>query len=69
MVILAMVRRAAAALLVVALLAAPGAGCGQRGALYLRDSPPPGVKPPKPEPYQPVPYPKPAAEDESPARK
>lgn len=22
-------------------------GCGQRGALYLRDNPPPGVKPPK----------------------
>lgn len=33
------------------------AGCGQRGPLYLRDSPPPGVKPAKPEPYRPVPYP------------
>jgi predicted small lipoprotein YifL len=32
--------------------------CGQRGPLYLRDSPPPGVKPPKPEAYKPVPYPK-----------
>ncbi|MGH8705948.1 MAG: LPS translocon maturation chaperone LptM [Burkholderiales bacterium] len=40
------------------------AGCGQKGPLYLRDSPPPGVKPPKPEPYQPVPYPKEAGEDE-----
>lgn len=34
------------------------AACGQKGALYLRDSPPPGVKPPKPEAYKPVPYPK-----------
>lgn len=34
------------------------AGCGQRGELYLRDNPPPGVKPPKTEPtYTPVPYP------------
>jgi len=33
------------------------AGCGQKGPLYLRDSPPPGVKPPKPAPYEPVPYP------------
>jgi len=39
------------------LLAALAAGCGQRGALYLRDKPPPGVKPDKPEPYKPVPYP------------
>jgi len=31
--------------------------CGQRGPLYLRDKPPPGVTPPKAEPYQPVPYP------------
>jgi len=37
------------------------AGCGQRGPLYLRDSPPPGVKPKKAEPYRPVPYPKDAA--------
>jgi predicted small lipoprotein YifL len=35
------------------------AGCGQRGPLYLRDSPPPGVKPARPEPYRPVPYPAP----------
>jgi len=41
------------------------AGCGQRGALYLRDNPPPGVKPAKPEAYKPLPYPKEAGEDES----
>ena len=41
------------------------AGCGQKGALYLRDNPPPGVKPPRPEAYKPVPYPKDAGEDES----
>ena len=41
------------------------AGCGQRGPLYLRDNPPPGVKPPKPEAYKPLPYPKEAGEDES----
>jgi predicted small lipoprotein YifL len=34
------------------------AACGQKGSLYLRDDPPPGVKPPKAEPYRPVPYPK-----------
>ena len=33
------------------------AGCGQKGPLYLRDSPPPGVKPAKPKGYEPVPYP------------
>jgi predicted small lipoprotein YifL len=32
-------------------------GCGQRGPLYLRDSPPPGMKPPIAKPYEPVPYP------------
>jgi predicted small lipoprotein YifL len=42
------------------------AGCGQKGPLYLRESPPPGVKPKKPEPYQPVPYPKrPASEHDA----
>ncbi len=41
------------------------AGCGQRGPLYFRESPPPGVKPPKPEAYKPVPYPKEAGEDDS----
>jgi hypothetical protein len=39
-------------------------GCGHKDALYLRDSPPAGVKPAKPEPYKPVPYPKDAGEDE-----
>lgn len=33
------------------------AGCGQKGPLYLRDKPPPGVKPPKAEAYRPAPYP------------
>jgi predicted small lipoprotein YifL len=33
------------------------AGCGQKGPLYLRDNPPPGVTPPKPKPLEPVPYP------------
>ena len=32
--------------------------CGQKGPLYFRDNPPPGVKPPKVDPYKPVPYPK-----------
>jgi len=49
-----------AALALAVLLAA---GCGQKGPLYLRDSPPPGVKPPKPEAYKPAPYPKEAGED------
>lgn len=33
------------------------AGCGQKGPLYLRDNPPPGIKPIKPAPVKPVPYP------------
>jgi predicted small lipoprotein YifL len=53
-------RRASVVLLLVLL----AAGCGQRGPLYLRDNPPAGVKAPKPEPYQPVPYPKETGEDE-----
>lgn len=44
-------------------LALAVAGCGQKGGLYLRESPPPGVKPPKAEPVQPVPYPKDAGDD------
>ena len=32
-------------------------GCGQKGSLYLRDNPPPGMRPAKTEPYKPVPYP------------
>jgi predicted small lipoprotein YifL len=38
------------------LLALAATACGQKGALYLRDEPPPGYKP-KPEVYKPVPYP------------
>lgn len=50
-----------AALLLVALLA----GCGQRGSLYLRENPPPGLKPERPAPYKPVPYPQTPGEDKS----
>jgi len=39
------------------------AGCGNRGPLYLRDNPPPGVKTEKRDTYKPVPYP-PAAPEE-----
>lgn len=39
----------------VALLAA---GCGQRGALYLGDNPPPGVSAGKADRFKPVPYPR-----------
>jgi predicted small lipoprotein YifL len=39
------------------------AACGQKGPLYLRDKPPPGVKPPKSESYKPVPYPAEPADD------
>lgn len=52
------------ALLVLGILVL-AAGCGQKGNLYLRDNPPPGVKPPKPEAYKPLPYPKEAGEDEN----
>jgi predicted small lipoprotein YifL len=34
------------------------AACGQKGPLYFRDNPPPGIKPPKTDQYKPVPYPK-----------
>ena len=40
------------------------AACGQKGPLYLRESPPPGVKPAKPKPYEPVPYPRDGREEE-----
>jgi predicted small lipoprotein YifL len=40
------------------LLLALLAGCGQRGELYLRENPPPGLKPERPAAYKPVPYPK-----------
>jgi len=38
-------------------LALAAVGCGQKGPLYLRDNPPPGVKPAKPPSVKPVPYP------------
>lgn len=43
--------------LLCAAIALAVAGCGQKGPLYLRDNPPPGVKPTKPAPVKPVPYP------------
>lgn len=51
-------------LLIIAALALAAAACGQRGPLYLRDKPPPGVKPEKRDPYKPVPYPRQAPEEE-----
>ena len=45
------------------------AGCGQRGDLYFRDNPPPGVKPQKAEPYKPVPYPKDTKRDDDDTQK
>ena len=53
---------AATALAAVALAAG---GCGQRGPLYLRDKPPPGVKPEKRDTYKPIPYPRSTGEEES----
>jgi len=50
-----------------AALALAVAACGQRGPLYLRDKPPPGVKPEKRDTYKPVPYP-PEAPDEEEAK-
>ena len=44
-------------LLIIGVAIALTAGCGQRGPLYLRDNPPPGVKLPKPPVAKPVPYP------------
>ena len=52
------------AALFVMLLVLLVAGCGQKGSLYLRDNPPAGVRPPKAEPFKPLPYPKGAGEDE-----
>jgi len=50
-------------LLMVVAACALAAGCGKKGPLYLRDSPPPGVRPAKPAPYEPVPYPPELTED------
>jgi predicted small lipoprotein YifL len=44
-------------LLICAAVALAAYGCGQKGPLYLRESPPPGVKPAKPPAAKPVPYP------------
>jgi predicted small lipoprotein YifL len=54
--------RAAFLVVLVSLLCA---GCGQKGPLYLSNKPPASVKPPKPEPYEPLPYPKDGGEDEA----
>jgi len=51
-------------LILVAILALAATGCGKKGPLYLRESPPPGVKPAKPKPYEPVPYPPELSEEE-----
>ena len=45
-------------------LLALAAACGQKGPLYLRESPPPGIKPAKPKAYEPVPYPRETREEE-----
>ncbi len=50
-----------------AVLSLAACGCGQKGPLYMRDNPPPGVKPPA-QVYKPIPYPK-DAERESAAEK
>jgi len=44
-------------LLIIGVALALTVGCGQKGSLYLRDNPPPGVKLPKPPTAKPVPYP------------
>jgi predicted small lipoprotein YifL len=44
-------------------------GCGQKGNLYLRDDPPPGVRPAKAEPYKPVPYPSQPRDESEPDKK
>jgi len=46
--------RATTLIVCITLLAA---GCGQRGPLYLRDQPPPGVTVRKVDTYEPIPYP------------
>jgi predicted small lipoprotein YifL len=56
-------RKLSSVLLILALALA--AGCGKKGPLYLRDSPPPGIKPAKPKPYEPVPYPPERSEEET----
>ncbi|HZQ71454.1 MAG TPA: lipoprotein [Burkholderiales bacterium] len=53
-------------LLLAAAFAVGAAGCGQKGPLYYRDNPPAGVKPPKTDTYEPVPYPKEDSKDARP---
>jgi predicted small lipoprotein YifL len=55
-------------LLIAAAIVLAASGCGQKGPLYFRDAPPPGVKPAKAEGYKPVPYPK-DTEHDGPAQK
>jgi predicted small lipoprotein YifL len=55
--------------LLILLMSGLALGCGQRGELYLRDSPPSGVKSSKPEAPKPVPYPAQPAGDDSGATK
>jgi predicted small lipoprotein YifL len=45
-----------------AALSLAAVACGQKGPLYLRDNPPPGMKPAGHE-YKPVPYPKDASQE------
>ncbi|MGQ0509953.1 MAG: LPS translocon maturation chaperone LptM [Betaproteobacteria bacterium] len=59
-----MIRRPRSATRVTVFLAlALLAGCGQRGDLYLREKPPPGLKPEKPAAYKPTPYSKESVEE------
>ena len=51
-------------LALVAAMALAAGACGQRGPLYLRDQPPPGVKTEKRDTYKPVPYPPSQSEEE-----
>ena len=50
---------------IIVALALTAAACGQRGPLYLRDNPPPGVKPEKRDTYKPVPYPPQTSDEEA----
>jgi predicted small lipoprotein YifL len=50
-------------LLIAAALVLAASGCGQKGPLYFRDAPPPGIKAEQAEGYKPVPYPKDADRD------
>jgi predicted small lipoprotein YifL len=60
MAILSAVMRVALLLLLTAGLVS---GCGQRGALYLRDNPPPDARPPKAAAGKAVPSPQQGSDD------